>query len=327
MAVETYHVEAFQLDDLHNGLRDPEIARYLRTTGIIAVQMDEGFAHHRQLGLETVCRCWKEEDIVRTVQGSDSGLLLRDGQTTRTTLATATAGRTPLPLSASLESTCGVEAVKTLDQLRDDLAAASDAFIVAWDRLLRGTTNQNILLDNAHGGSYATIHNIVQASTHLEHFHLYSKDMLSENSDTQDATLAVHTDAGLFLAFVPAYSCLASSDEAFYVQDSNVLRRAVFPKNSVIMMLGSGAEYWLKTNFAMKATRHAVRMQPGESRAWYGMSKCSFTLKIACCCQSCYLLTSWIFRLFNQCIWCPKAQLFKYILRNVRLRICAVPWL
>jgi len=275
MAVETYHVEAFQLDDLHNGLRDPEIARYLRTTGIIAVQMDEGFAHHRQLGLETVCRCWKEENIVRTVQGSDSGLL-RDGQTTRTTLATATAGRTPLPLSASLESTCGVEAVKTLDQLRDDLAAASDAFIVAWDRLLRGTTNQNILLDNAHGGSYATIHNIVQASTHLEHFHLYSKDMLSENSDTQDATLAVHTDAGLFLAFVPAYSCLASSDEAFYVQDSNVLRRAVFPKNSVIMMLGSGAEYWLKTNFAMKATRHAVRMQPGESRAWYGMSKCFY---------------------------------------------------
>ena len=38
-------------------------------------------------------------------------------------------------------------------------------------------------------------------------------------------------------------------------------------------MLGAGAQHWLDTSNrqSLKATRHAVHMQPGESRAWFGM--------------------------------------------------------
>ncbi|KAL7580497.1 hypothetical protein ACA910_003628 [Epithemia clementina (nom. ined.)] len=38
-------------------------------------------------------------------------------------------------------------------------------------------------------------------------------------------------------------------------------------------MLGAGAEHWVSTlpHMKLKATRHAVQMQPSQVRAWYGM--------------------------------------------------------
>jgi len=59
------------------------------------------------------------------------------------------------------------------------------------------------------------------------------------------------------------------------VSVDGILRQAVFPNNSVIIILGSGAEHWLKNIpkeiLPLKATKHAVQMSPGNSRAWYGM--------------------------------------------------------
>ena len=63
--------------------------------------------------------------------------LLQDGVTTRITLATATVGTTPLPLP--------VGEVGELETLRDQVATASNAFVKALDRLLRGSSNQPLL--------------------------------------------------------------------------------------------------------------------------------------------------------------------------------------
>lgn len=297
-AVEPYKVESFLMSELRNGLASDRFARVLQSTGLIAIQPDDSYELERlrELGLNGVCKCWsnhgdRKQDF-RSVEGSDSGLL-RDGATVRTTLATATIGQTPLPLPSSLHEICDQDLLPTLELLRDQVAMASDVFISALDRLVFGTarvasgTAAPCLLRDKDGSVYSTIKSIVSKSTNLEHFHLYAKDKeaLSREADPLN-TLDFHTDAGLFLAFLPAQHCQVynnnvvfeeeeeEEDQSFYLQDvDGIVRRAVFPRGSIAVMLGEGAQHWLQTSMDLQATRHAVRMQPGDTRAWYGMSK------------------------------------------------------
>jgi len=135
-------------------------------------------------------------------------------------------------------------------------------------------------MEDIYGTSFTSMNSIIASSTSLEHFHLYSKPS-SQQDTTTTTTIATHTDAGLFLSFVPAQSCSSSSqkdddDAAFYVEIDGVLQQATFPKNSVIIMLGSGMQHWIHLNkeidLSFKATKHAVKMNGlSASRAWYGM--------------------------------------------------------
>ena len=125
-------------------------------------------------------------------------------------------------------------------------------------------------------------------ANHLEHFHVYNKEpevgSFELVGNTPD-TLQWHTDAGLFLAFVPGVTCGKDGDTpdtSFWVMDPATRRpaRAVFPRGSIAIMMGVGAEHWMDTpGLALKATKHAVKMKHGITRAWYGMSKCSMFLK------------------------------------------------
>merc|ERR1712113_324839 len=93
---------------------------------------------------------------------------------------------------------------------------------------------------------------------------------------------------GLFLAFTPALLCdrRHERDASLKVSITNAdghreLRTATFPQNSVVIMLGAGAENWLSLPpfMELEATRHAVVMDASSSssssrgmrRAWYGM--------------------------------------------------------
>jgi len=163
-----------------------------------------------------------------------------------------------------------------LEHLRDQLATAANAFVMALDRLINaGTTaatTPHPLLESIHGGSYSSVASIVNASTHLEHFHVYSKPALNATRgvETETSSLDWHVDAGLFLAFAPGHNCNGGIDASLYVDNSPV----IFPPNTLAVMLGTGAEHWLQTGVALRATRHAVKMHPGDDRAWYGMSTC-----------------------------------------------------
>ena len=106
----------------------------------------------------------------------------------------------------------------------------------------------------------------------------------TRSSFSSPQTLPWHTDAGLFLSFVPARNCgddhhdnNDDEDDSFWLWDDThggAARPVRFPPHSVIVMMGAGAQDWLQhTNMALHATRHAVHLQPGQVRAWYGMSK------------------------------------------------------
>jgi hypothetical protein len=263
-------LQTLELSDLLQGRRLDVFSAALATTGVMAIHSTD-FEYSQ--ALEMVCRCkdtlWQLGDTRKT--------LLQDGETTRTTLATATVGTTPLPLPDNLDRVCHIEGVGMhLEHLRDQLATAANAFVMALDRLINaGTTaatTPHPLLESIHGGSYSSVASIVNASTHLEHFHVYSKPALTATRgvETETSSLDWHVDAGLFLAFAPGHNCNGGTDASLYVDNSPV----IFPPNTLAVMLGTGAEHWLQTDVALRATRHAVKMHPGDDRAWYGMSTC-----------------------------------------------------
>jgi hypothetical protein len=292
---EVHVVPSFSVSDLQTGRRYGELIQALTSTGLISITPpeDNEFETARSDALTGLCHCASSSEDFSAVEGTDS-ILLGDGQTVRSTLATATVGtNSPLPLPSKLDEVCGAETTQSLDALRDQVAYLSQAFIQAFDQVLARerqqdpeyifyqapTSNATILLRNSYGGFYHSVSSIVQASSNLEHFHYYSKPTRRPaTEEDQKPALELHTDAGLFLSFVPALQCrdTSSGDQSFYLQTSaQRVQRAVFPPNSVAIMLGAGAEHWLKTpsTLSLKATRHSVQMHSGDSRAWYGMSK------------------------------------------------------
>jgi len=287
-----YHVPAFSFAELQRGQRFGHLAEALASTGLIAISLNNAAQYNtvRGAALQGICECAvSTEASFAQLEGADT-ILLTDGQTVRSTLATATVGNTPLPLNPQLSSTCGAETAQAMDSLRDQVAVASSTFIEALDRLLVYVKGQDAILSdggepllrNSYGGKYHSVSSIVQASSNFEHFHVYSKAKKSTDKDTANRpALQLHTDAGLFLAFVPAQDCTAEKhmdapDQSFHVLDADgVTRQVVFPPNSVAIMLGAGAENWLRTppSLPLRAARHSVNMGAGDSRAWYGMSK------------------------------------------------------
>lgn len=308
LAVEDGHkVPLFTLRELEKNTARNRLEDVLTSTGLLALPLSSG--KDRTAALSGLCRC-AEAPQFQELRGAD-GVTLGDGQTVRQSLATATVGNSPLPLEEDLSKACGSDTALAMEALRDQVAEASQSFLKALDQLV-GNPSQPIL-QNSYGGRYHSVSSIVHAASNLEHFHLYSK----KQSGTNQLALQVHTDAGLFLAFVPAWNCQENSatDESFYLKDARGnLQRAIFPPNAVAIMLGAGAENWLNTRLPLKATRHAVQMESGTRRAWYGMSKCyvvdDFCLR---------LRSAAISRHFFQCISSRKAPLSKSIPAGIPL--------
>jgi hypothetical protein len=297
-----YHVRSFDTAELLDNLHVERLAEALATTGLIALQTNHVQVHSqqeqalvRETAMQGLCECVRRTNFSK-LEGADA-ILMTDGHTTRSTLATATVGFSPLPFKTpQLAQQCGDATVEAMNALRDHVAQVSSIFIQALDMLLlrhASTTPKPItLMTNSYGVTYKSVSSIVKAASHFEHFHVYSREQSAHQgvtSNVQDSetkpALQVHTDAGLFLAFVPAQPCDATEaavDLSFFLQDpaDGRLKQAVFPENSIAIMLGAGAEQWLTKpdTISLKATRHAVYMRPGQGRAWYGMSKLPITV-------------------------------------------------
>jgi hypothetical protein len=295
-------VPSFTREELETGVRNNELMETLRTTGLLSIktqqqQQQKSRRHpYQSVAMNGLCHCLNKDHhdhpfwiSSSNVEGVDSAVL-DDDTTERTTIATATVGKSPLPLSSRdvLETACGTETINAMEVLRDQVALASETFVQTLDKLLQSTSrSQHVppLLRDSRGGSYNTLDAVVQAANHLEHFHYYyHKDTIDEAVRPMDGkskkALEWHTDAGLFLAFVPAWDCPSSGrvkDDSFWVQlpDGREVR-ALLDDESIVIMMGAGAEHWLKTSSSsleLRATRHAVDMAKGDARTWYGMSK------------------------------------------------------
>jgi hypothetical protein len=167
---------------------------------------------------------------------------------------------------------------------------------------------------------------LLERENHLEHFHVYTKKEVGdgqfhqhqqqhqqqqqqqqqllytnnerniENDDSITPTLTTldyHTDAGFFLAFVPAMDCHTRTidNSSFHLRsrghdnDDNLGVTPVFDEHDVIIMMGAAAEHWLhphplndENNVNMDekwrnkflAMSHALHLKSGAHRAWYG---------------------------------------------------------
>ena len=270
-------IPLFSLAELRDNLRAEEFASILRTTGLLTIGIPSFDDTLRFDALDGLCHC---KNHLLKVDHSDTSIL-NDGITVRTTIATATVGKTPHPLSANLAEHCGHDTAMSMEHIRDEVAIAGDAFLSALDVLIDSNKNNNnnnnnnkALLRDSKGRSYNSVASVANAANHLEHFHLYSK----MTANAESLTLQWHIDAGLFLSFVPAVNCQGGSTPSadasfFYLDEDGTNTRAIFPPNSIAIMLGAGAEHWLQSPVPLKATRHAVTMREGDERAWYGMSK------------------------------------------------------
>jgi len=304
-STEVHHVPAFTTEDLFSGRRDDDLVNTLVTTGLLAIRvpvrtggvsLDKNVIYRGKKTLGGLCQCGEK---IGKIHGGES-TLLADGRTTRSTIATATFGSDrPISLfTRDIDAVCGKGLADDLEEARDYVSrAAGGAFVPALDRLLRFSWRNRTILPVMNGEGYKTVSSVIEEAKHLEHFHVYSKqkrqDDLKENGDDSgivDTALDWHTDAGLFLAFIPAVSCtdVNKPDRSFHIKTPVIDKKtgkeygkqvqAHFPDERdgeivVAIMLGAGAEHWLHTppGLKLRAARHAVRMKSGEERAWYGM--------------------------------------------------------
>ena len=292
----------------------------LSTNGLLAIRLDgddddEGYSRDRNVALDGLCSCVDHPGFLDIDQTHE--LILRGSSTTRTSVATATAGLDhPLPLPEGLEATCGSEVSDAMEGLRDTLATVSGAFASAVDRaVLGGPGDSNrrqhgvaadattaTLLRDEFGKSYGSIAEIVRAANHLEHFHVYTNNNRAADSSSSSSSNRVawdwHTDAGLFLVFVPAWNCNGggvdgddNTDNSFYYRDTDgsTVRAKFESDRTAIVMLGQGVQDWLdlprpppspkqQQKTLLKATTHSVRWSeplfqglPKQRRSWYGM--------------------------------------------------------
>ena len=201
-----------------------------------------------------------------------------------------------------------------------------------------GATNDDE--DDTHDNIVNYYRRLLEKENHLEHFHVYTKKeegddgqqqqqkqqqhrslynydrdkegtlLVGDNNDDGDSmstttttttTLDYHTDAGFFLAFVPAMDCHTRTidNTSFHIRppsrgydddgNSGVII-PVFDENDVIIMMGAAAEHWLppyplindddddvddiivdeKWRKVFLATSHALQLTHGAHRAWYG---------------------------------------------------------
>lgn len=279
--------------------RIEEFRQSLSTTGLLAVSLDNdnyehtSYMENRRVALDGLCSCIDHPSFLELEQTHE--LLLQQSQTLRKSVATATAGFDhPLPLPEGLDTACGSRVFDAMEGLRDEISSVSKAFVSALDGALVHDTNERTnhygrpktLLRDEHGKSYETITEIVRSANHLEHFHVYTN---SDKNQQSELAWDWHTDAGLFLVFVPALDCNDNNhmDESFYYRgpDGTPIRAKFDGGRTAIVMLGQGAQDWLdlpspEKGTSLKATTHSVRwseisntgsIQQQQRRAWYGM--------------------------------------------------------
>lgn len=319
VASSSYVVPTFTVHELQDGSRDTDLLKVLTSTGLLAIRvpiLEDHLSPPKEeepfsllSGGGHLCKCKDDIGPHRIRNGSAEKILLKDGLTTRSTIATATSGlykRLPLPKD-DIVGICGEEVYSLLERAREYVSRASnDYFIPALDRLLlrespsHGQGSARAILTKSSGqGGYESIYEIVQDAVNLEHFHSYSKrnpvkksspfSTLRSSSSTVatsataiDDALDWHTDGGLFLSFLPAKSC----NDPYHPDDSFVIKlpgtthseaKVIFPQDRVGevvvgIMLGIGAEEWLNTSFSSSSSSSSTALQFRATRHAVKMS-------------------------------------------------------
>ena len=239
--IETHHVPTFTSCEIQSGKQDEKLKEILTTTGLFAIRVpmsqsstssspsnnNDSTKENNHL-LQNLCQC--NPHTMSKISNGDSRTLA-DGLTTRSTIATATRGFTPLALPEhDINQYCGSGVYDSLELMRDyvSVTAVKETFIPALDRIIlqhqhgdsyednqrlgleygAGKRQQLQLLstkddddgddENNENGGYSTIASILKDANHLEHFHLYSKKNTDDNhTEVQNDDQAQAIDGAL----------------------------------------------------------------------------------------------------------------------------------
>lgn len=151
------------------------------------------------------------------------------------------------------------------------------------------TTAGEPVMRTSAGGSYATLEAAVLQGDQLEHFHSYSPPPAPAGGD-EKATVELHTDQGLFIAFTPPMMSEAGRPsggaagrfELILADGTRAeLDLSGVDGSSLVFMLGDGSERLLNPRLAagkrLHAAPHALTMPRSrggglhqEARLWYG---------------------------------------------------------
>jgi hypothetical protein len=204
----------------------------------------------------------------------------KDG-TVRRTLATHTVagvgGMQPLKHAATSSEACAAfeEATKifrkTTHQTVTAFAATLTELLDIQDGPLLVTESTE---SKAEPYSFATFSDVVEYGDRLEHFHSYQK-----TSESQQATIDVHTDQGLFLAFTPGRLTTGELTTGFFIQTAaGSLEQVEFTsEDEIALLLGDGVNQYVNDKLIrskkLRAVPHAVQLQENAdaARVWYGV--------------------------------------------------------
>lgn len=239
------------IDYLNLNLESKFLLQAFAEEGILLVPGVPGYAAARTAALSALAPC------LNSAQGRDKALrrLLADGSE-RSTIATKTHGHALQPLSVGCP-----DFQHKADMLRTVVHIALAEVLRVWGQA--GSAERVILRHDA-GHAYTSLADAASDATHLEHFHLYS----SKDADESNASLGLHTDAGLLLAFT---SPLYQSDHAsgLWIQRASSIESVELPADAIAFVVGEAAG-WLP--WASRALPHELRLSPRMSdRAWYGI--------------------------------------------------------
>lgn len=328
MGTEEHSIPTVSFSDLRklgtrgNGNTDgvaDTFRQVLSTNGLLAIRLEDfdddedltgdSYSRDRRIALDGLCSCVDHPEFLELEQTHELSDMADSSSTSRTSVATATVGlENPLPLPKGMDATCGPAVHDAMEGLRHVVSSVSRAFVAALDTSViqahnaKETPKSTTLLRDEFGRSFESVADIVHVANHLEHFHVYTNN--NNNSNQQENSNTAwdwHTDAGLFLVFVPAWDCNGSSDDinvddSFYYRDTegNTIRAKFDGGRTAIVMLGQGAQDWLDLpspnpapqQSMLKATTHSVRWSeqkqkqyptssfnhlPKQRRSWYGM--------------------------------------------------------
>ena len=241
-----------------------DVGQALKEDGIIAVEVP-GFDELNRAVLRAAHECI---DSTSTPQAT-----LADG-TLRRSLAASRSDSEAAPLD--VPETCAPLAAAEAE-FRAAVWSVAEA-VAAWLGAIDEVEAAAPLLRTRDGAPYATVSDIVRAGDHLEHFHAYRKE-----SASPEATIDLHTDQGLFIAFTPALTVGAEDVSAatFTIARRDGSRAEVAldaPRyaSCVFVMLGDGvAQYAAGREAGLRAAPHALET------VWKSTSELGYPRNIA----------------------------------------------
>ena len=267
-------------DDLSSGQSECA-TRALQIDGAVAITGVPGLARAREEAMRSVAECGisRPQDFYERK--------LADG-TIRRTLGARTHDAASHPVDTGCE-----HVAHDTDGLRAIVDMATRRFVRSLEVLVRD--------DAELPGGFASLSQLVSSGEALEHFHEYSRPIPEEKvamsaSDAERpsatpttaattpgelaATVPLHTDAGLFIAIVPAIYLLQQASGSPFEADRRSEQPSDFivlrgdgttarlaphaARDGLLFLVGDGWDYWINPHMRtpLRAAPHAMTMPP-----------------------------------------------------------------